>query len=321
MPLAAVSIRPQKGEIDMQMYLRMICLGFLAAAATGCESTNWSWLKRDTSRETAGKGTAPAHVQGLVDYLNENASRVKTLRVDDLAVDATLDNQPIGLRGRIFAEKPRNLRMKVTFGGKDEVDVGSNEQEFWFWAAKNPDKYQYFCSYRDLHAGRIKMMPPLPIQPEWIMETLGLGPFGPAEKYQIEPATRPSDPIRLVEKAKAPQGYAVRKVIVMNRREVRPPTPQVTAFLLLDDATGKEICSAHISATKLDPATGAILPYKMELRMPSQKMTMVLKLDGMKVNESIVSTAFVRQQIMGAEPFNLATGRTEPWLQPAGGLR
>src|SRR5262249_16283240 len=189
------------------------------------------------------------------------------------------------------AERPQNFRMKVTFGGKDEVDVGSNRQEFWFWIAKNPDKYQYFCSYKDLNEGKVKQMP-LPIQPEWVMEALGLGPYGPADKYQIEPATRPNEPtLRLVEKAKSPQGYPVRKVIVMNRKEVQAPTPQVTAFLLLDDATGKEICSAHIHATVRDRTTGAILPYKMELRMPAQKMTMNMRLDGMKINEAIVGTA------------------------------
>lgn len=304
----------------MRTAICMIGLALGAIGITGCESTNWNWLKRDTGRDVAAKGGASPTVKGLVDYMNENARRVNSVRIDDVAVDATLDNQPVGLRGRIYAERPRNFRMKVTFAGKDEVDLGSNQQEFWFWAAKNPDKYQYFCSYQDLEAGKVRMMP-LPIQPEWVMETLGLGPYGPADKYQIETG-RPNDPmLRLVEKTKSPQGYAVRKVIVMNRKEVRAPQPQVTAYLLLDDATGQEICSATITATKLDQATGAILPYRMELKMPTQKMSMLLKLDGIRVNEQIVNTAFVRQQITGADQFNLATGRTEPWVQRAGAFK
>ena len=309
-----------EGENDMQSHVRMFCVGFLAVISAGCESTRWNWLKREPANDVAVKPGDSHTVTGLVDYLNDNAKRVRTFRVDDLAVDATVDNQPVGLRGRIFAEKPRNFRMKVTFAGKDEVDIGSNQQEFWFWAAKNPDKYQYFCSYKDLNEGRVKMMP-LPIQPEWVMESLGLGPYGPAEKYHLEPSG-PTDPLlRLVEKTKSPQGYPVRKVIVMNRKEVKSPQPQVTAYLLLDDATGNEICSARISATTLDRATGAIMPYKMELRMPTQKMTMVLKLDGISVNGTIANTAFVRQPIAGAEAFNLSTGRTEPWgFQRAGGF-
>lgn len=303
----------------MNFYLRLIGLGLLAVTATGCESTRWNWLKRDGGTD-AGKPTAPPAVKGLVEYLNENARRINSLRIDDVAIDVAFENQPFGARGRIYAEKPRNFRMKVTALGKDEVDIGSNANEFWFWAAKNPAKYQYFCSYKDLNEGRVKMMP-LPIQPEWVMEAMGLGPYGPAEKYQLEPSS-PSDPLlRLVEKAKSPQGEMVRKVIVMNRKEVRAPQPQVTAFLLLDDATGQEICSAHITATTHDRVKGAIIPYKIELRMPKEKMSMKLKLDGMTVNGQIPNTAFSRQQMMGVEAFNLATGRVEPWgFQRAGGI-
>ena len=170
--------------------IRMIFLGCLAVLAAGCESTRWNWLKREPAKDVVAKG-AESSTKGLVDYLNNNAKRVTTLRVDDLDVDASFENQPINLRGRIYAEKQRNFRMKVTAFGKDEVDIGSNRDEFWFWAARNPDKYQYFCSYKDLQDGRCKSMP-LPIQPEWVMETLGLGPYGPPEKYTFEQDSRPA---------------------------------------------------------------------------------------------------------------------------------
>lgn len=306
------------------MRCKIHILTLLLLAATGCESTRWNWLKKDPQNDVAAKGGA-ASSAGLIAYLNDNANRVKSLRVDDLSVDAALGNQTVGLHGRVYAEKPQginvkacNFRMKVTALGKEEVDIGSNAQEFWFWAAKNPDPYQYFCSYKDLNEGRIRMMP-LPIQPEWVMEAMGLGPYGPADKYKLE-ADPDSKLLRLVEKTKSPQGYPVRKVIVMNRKEVRAPNPQVTAFLLLDDATGHEICSAHILSTTQDKTTGAILPYKMEINMPTQKMSMKLKMDGVTINGKIAPTSFTRPQLTGVEPFNLATGRTESWgTQRVGG--
>lgn len=287
-----------------------IGLGLLVVLATGCESTRWNWLKPGPTNDVPTKAGASPTVKALVDYLNENASRVRSLRVDDLSVDATMGSQSIALQGRIFAEKPRNFRMKATFLGKDEVDIGSNGNEFWFWAQRNPEPYQYFCSYKDLNEGRVRMMP-LPIQPEWVVETLGLGPYGPADRYKLEPDGPHT--LRLVEKITSPQGLTVRKVIVMNRKEVNSPQPQVTAFLLLDDRTGQEICSAHILSTKLDRATGAILPYKMDIRVPTQKMSMALKLDSVTVNGLIVNTAFLRQPMTGVEPFNLATKQIEPW--------
>jgi hypothetical protein len=298
----------------VRLKVRLICLGLLTILTTGCESTRWNWLKPGGG-DAPTKGGASPNVAGLVQYLNENASRVRTVRVDDLSIDATMGSQTIGLRGRVYAEKPRGFRMKVTALGKEEVDIGSNAQEFWFWAAKNPDPYQYFCSYEDLNEGKVRMMP-LPVQPEWVMEAMGLGPYGPAEKYKLE--SHDAQSIRLVEKVKSPQGYPVRKVIVMNRKEMRSPAPQVSAFLLLDDATGNEICSAHITSTTVDRTTGAILPYKMELRMPTQKMKMALKMDGMTVNAQIAASAFQRQPMTGIEAFNLATGKTEAFQRTQG---
>ncbi len=302
--------RGETGESNVQRNMRSIALGLLVVFTTGCESTRWNWLKPGQNNEVAAKPGVSPTVQGLVDYLNDNARRVQSLRVDEMSVDAAMGSQTVGLRGVLLVEKPRNFRMKARLVGKDEVDIGSNNAEFWFWALRNPDPYQYFCSYKDFSDGRAKMMP-LPIQPEWVMESLGLGPYGPADKYKLEPDGPGS--IRLVEKTTSPLGFPVRKVIVMKSREMTPPQPQVTAFLLLDDRNGQEICSAHILSTKKDQGTGAILPHKMDLRVPSQKMSMALKLDDLTVNRQIVNTAFQRQPMTGVDPFNLATNRIEPW--------
>lgn len=293
----------------MRQTLRILSLGMLVLIASGCESTRWNWLKRDTPQEPPAKQGASPTVAGLVQYLNENAGRVRTVKVDELVIDASMEGQPFSVRGRIFAEKPRNFRMKAIMFGKDEVDIGSNSNEFWFWAAKNKDPYQYFCAYKDLEAGSVQSMP-LPIQPEWVMEAMGLGPYGPADKYQLE---TDAQSIRLIERIRSPQGYPVRKVIVMQRQPVKSPTPQVTAYVLLDDKSGSEICSAHIERTTIDRTTGAILPYKMELRVPSQKMKMGLRMDGMTVNGQIVATVFSREPMRDVQPFNLATGRPESW--------
>jgi hypothetical protein len=307
------------GGINVRSYLRLLGLGILVAVATGCESTRWNWLDHDSANKTPpAKPGAGISAASLVNYLNDNAGRVHSMKVDDLAIDAKIENQTFGLRGRIFAEKPRNFRMKVEVLGKQEVDIGSNLEEFWFWAAKNPDPRQFYCTYKDLNDGRVRAMP-LPIQPEWVMETMGLGPYGPAEKYQMDyqdPKT-----LRLIERTKSPQGQAVRKVIVMQRQPVRSPQPQVTQYLLLDDTTGQEICSALITSTTIDKSTGAILPYKMKLRMPTQKMEMDLKMDGLSVNVPIGIAVFQRQPMTGVQPFNLGAGLAETGFQRAQGIK
>lgn len=290
-------------------------LASLLALVAGCNSTSWNFLDKGDRGlvKPANPGAAPS-VASLVAYLNENASRVRSLRVNEMNVTAKMGIQQFDLRGLMLAEKPRNFRMKAKVLGSDIVDLGSNNDEFWYWMAKNQPPYQFYCPYKDMQGAFI----PIPFQPEWIMETMGLGPYGPAERYTLETN---ADSVRLVEKGTSPEGKAVRKVIVMRRSEVRAPTPQVMAYLLLDDATGQEICSAHISQTQVDRATGAILPHRVELRWPAQNASLRLVLNGVTINAALPQTAFVRTRVAGVESYNLARRQLDGAVQPAQGFR
>jgi hypothetical protein len=287
-----------------------LCL--LPALLGGCNSTRWNWLHPEQNNKPAGAAAANISAASLVDYLKDNAGRIRSVQVDSVDITCKVGLQSFGLRGRLMTEKPRNFRMTGKIIGNDAVDLGSNNDEFWFWIAKNEPPYQMYCPYKDLHEARSL---PIPFQPEWIMETLGLGPYGPADRYL--PLEQQGDSLNLIEKARSPQGTPVRKVIVVKNREVRSPAPQVTAFLLLDDATGKEICSAHVSQTQVDRATGAILPRRLELRWPAQRLTLSMILDDVTVNSQLPSTAFIRPRMNGIESFNMARRQLDSALQPA----
>lgn len=274
----------------------------LLLSLLGCTSTRWGFVKPD--RPTGGGVGSPEvqSVAALVDYLNDNSRRIQSVRVDDLDLTCSQGSQSFGLRGQMVTQKPRGFRMGAKALGSPVVDLGSNEQEFWYWISKADPPYQVYCSYKDLAEGRVRRMP-FPFQPEWVMESMGLGPYGPAEKYRLE---HDADSLRLIEKTTSPQGTAVRKVIVMKRRPMQPPHPQVTAFLLVDDASGKEICAAHIGEIQIDRGTGAIVPRKLELRWPAEKLKLSMRLDSTSVNPQIGPAAFQRRQMDGIQSFNLA---------------
>jgi hypothetical protein len=289
-------------------------LGLLVAATAGCNSTRWNFVKPTESGGAVAKPTdtrVPSK-DSLVEYMNDNAGRVKTLKVTSLEVNAAQGGGlPITLHGKLVAEKPRGFRMSLDgpLGFAQVADLGSNNDEFWFWL-KNPTgpaTPQYFCSYKDLERG-VPFMP-IPFQPEWIMETLGLGPYGPADRYTIE---SDEQTIRLVERSRSPQGNLVRKVIVMKRRETKAPEPQITHFLLIDDVTGKEICSAHITQTMVDPTTGAILPKRLDLNWRQQDASLGLVIDKMAVNVPVPPEAFVRRPLSGVQSQNLALRQPDP---------
>jgi hypothetical protein len=275
----------------------------LLAFVAGCANTRFGFLNRDRDVDRAQTG-APPSKEAVVAYLNENAGLLQTIRSDELDITVYDGIVPFSLRGKMMTQKPRGFRMSGDALGNRVVDLGSNDNEFWWWISKANPPDQFFCNYKDLSEGRVQFVP-FPFQPEWIMETLGLGPYGPAEKYQYEVA---ADTLRLIEKTTSAQGKAVRKVIVMSRRREKADLghPQVTQFLLVDDATGQEICSAHISQVQVNAANGAVVPRKLELRWPAMKVRLAMKLDATTVNGQLPHTAFERPQMAGVRSVDLA---------------
>ena len=311
----------------MRKIAARIRLGFLLLFTllllTAC-TPRWGMFRGSDQKDSIGPASreVPTAAQ-LVSYLDENSSRLHCISCPDLHLTAAQGIKAFGLRGQMVCQQPRCFRMNASILGKEEVDLGSNQEEFWYWVRMG-DPYQIHCSYKDMEEGRVKRMP-FPFQPDWIMDALGMGHYGPPERYQL---VEKPETLELIEKVRSPQGIPVRKVIVVRRRPVLLPKgtnlcpPQVMAFLLLDDRTGKEICSAHIEQAQLipsanDPANkGAMLPREMVLRWPDApggKISLTMRLDTVTAKTDYPPNfpAFVRRPLQGVPGFDLASGRVD----------
>lgn len=291
----------------MRQRTLIVCLAcFIAISGlAGCETFRWGMFRRDGQPSpTPAPSTGTPSAASLVEYLNDNSRRIKSLRCTDVDITASQGFKSYGLRAKMMTMKPRNFLMTASALGSPVVDIGSNENEFWFWFSKSPEPFQFFCTYKDYEEGRAARLP-FPFQPEWIMDALGMGNYGPADKYQME---SDANTLRLVERTRSPQGQAVRKVIVFNRRPVLPPTPQVQAFLLIDDTTNKDICAAHVIDVQVDAATGALVPRRFELRWPDQNARLNMTFNGLTVNPHLDVASFQRQPLQGVQSVDLGRG-------------
>lgn len=302
----------------MRQWPVALALGVLLLA-TAC-TPRWNFLRKDRTDRDDGPLTPAPTTEQLVNYLNDNASRLRCLRCEDLELSVSMGLKPLpSLHGTMVCQQPRNFRMTAGVFSKPEVDLGSNQDEFWYWV-RHGDNVQIHCAYKDLQEGRVRRIP-FPFQPDWLMEALGMATYGPASRYELkdEPPV-----LKLVEHARSPQGTPVRKVIVLRRRPVQVPAPQVTDFLLLDDATGKEICSAHITESQMDRSGGGLVPKRVVLSWPEQKLKLTMRLDTITAQVQFQPgfPAFVRRPINGVPSFDLAAGRMDSQpgsLQRVGG--
>ena len=251
----------------------------------------------------------------LVNQLNATSQRIQALECRDVWIEAKQGRQDVSLPGSMMCRKNRDFRLTARMVGQPAVDIGSNDQEFWYWISKADPPYLYHCSYADLARGGIRLG--FPFQPEWVMEALGIADRDPNGTFEPVKTTR--DTFELVQKTTGPQGQPVRKITVFSRTQ-----GMVVLGHRLEDAGGQEICTAQVLERRYDQTNQVIVPRQVRLMWPAQQLTLKLKLDDMQVNGTIdpdrAQAAFHRPQNITS--YDLARGPDQPTgqVQRTGGV-
>lgn len=239
----------------------------------------------------------PDPKQVVTNYLNTNASRINSIEAHDLDIELKAGSQQFGVNGDLHCQKPRNFRLRAKTVGKQVADIGSNDQEFWTWNSEDRPQVLYFCSYDALTRGNIPL--PFPIQPEWVLEVLGMVTLNPNGNFSVPSFGDPKEPGKkprtfdLLERTTGPGGQPITKVTVLNNFNASDKTPQVVAHRLYD-SRNRLICQATILSVHReqvvpgDPHSWVAVPNHVKLEFPAaqpaQSMSMTLKLDGFRLN-------------------------------------
>jgi hypothetical protein len=151
------------------------------------------------------------------------------------------------------------------------------------------------------------------------MEALGIAEYDPSRTYEV---VANGGNIDLVERTVSPQGQPVRKVTRLQRGSSHQW--QVTAHLL-QDPSGKEICSAYVSQAQQDATTGALIPRQVQLVWPAEHIKMKMRIDRVGVNPSTLTAdqsarLFTRPSLRDVPSYDLARGfdAASGPLRPAG---
>jgi hypothetical protein len=296
----------------------IIALGLTSLLLSACN--HWPPF-RDKPIEQARTFNHTPTPEQLVKYLNANAQRVEGLECRQVFIDAKQNNQTVGLDATLVCQKPRNFRLVGRVAGSSEVDMGSNDQEFWWWIKRAEPAYVYHCSYDDFRRG---IRSNFPFQPDWIMEALGIATYPENKKYQVRET---QTTVELIEQTVSPQGQPLRKVIVFNRGPASSGKPQVLGYAI-QDASGREIAVAHIQDVQYDQATGAVLPRRIQFSWPAEKVEMKMKLDGIScgpIDAQRAAGIFNRRNLSGLPSYDLARGTVDgqsgPLQRTGGPLR
>jgi hypothetical protein len=214
-----------------------------------------------------------APLEQVIQAVNQNSQQIQSFSTNT----ATLSGPgwPT-LRANIAFQRQRMFRLRAETGlTGPELDVGSNDQLFWFWVRRNQPPAVYFCRHEQFATSRARQM--IPIEPDWLIDALGASGFDPALPHQ-GPYPSGGDRVSIRTIRETPEGPTTKVTVV----------DAVRAVVLeqhLYDAQGRLRASAVAAGHRRDPLSGLVLPATIHINCPVAQFKMRIDLGSVQVNQ------------------------------------
>jgi hypothetical protein len=211
----------------------------------------------------------------VVSHLNRNTDRIQCWQANRVLVKY----DKWSFNGMIAVEKGRHLRLIVTSLRGNEVDLGSNDERFWVWS-REMDPPFVTCKHENMDAARHQMG--IPFEPDWLMQALGVAPL-PTSGVTME--TDPTnEQARLEEKILSAHGLPLRRDILIDLKR------GIVIEHSLYSYDGVRIARAKLTDHRLDKASGVVLPHKVVLDWPQNKLSLTLTLGDVRINSAAIAS-------------------------------
>jgi outer membrane lipoprotein-sorting protein len=202
-------MRPQNRWL-WTLPLPLLLLAFSGCAAGGRLTPRPDIVSR---RGTTPHATASPKVSELAAQMNRNAQLVNALTAST-TVSASGSRFGTGVSGQMALERPRNFKMELEKGlsGSTVVDVGSNDDEFWFWMKDSEKKAIYVGQYDAQGDATGEFL----FHPDWIIEALGLRnmPAAEIEQAKLQPGRDPNTLVLTQRRGDGKGGTRVKQTVL-----------------------------------------------------------------------------------------------------------
>ena len=234
-------------------------------------------------------------VAQIVQVVNQNTQRIQQLE----ATGASLSVPGVPtLRASLALERPQRFRLQAGTGlTGNELDVGSNDEYFWFWARRADQPAVYYARHEQAFDPRVQQV--MPIAPHWLMEALGLVWLDPNRAYD-GPYLRGANQLELRYAESTPNGPVTKLLVIDSQRG------QINQLAVYDSAN-QLIAAATASDFQYDPVMQAWLPRQVDVHLPASQMSLTLSVDSYQVNQLSAEPTqlWAMPNIPGSPPVNL----------------
>lgn len=227
----------------------------------------------------------------IVAVVNQNSSRVATYVTNNASISMPGDLGLPLLRGNIAVQLPRRLRLRAgTALTGAEVDFGSNDELFWMWSKRNEPPGVYYARHATPDGSAVPHS--LPIDPQWVLDALGLVTLDPSAAYQ-GPLARPDGNLELRTNVATAFGPRQRAYVI---DAAHGWVLEQHAY----EANGTLLASATAEDFRYDPVSQTSLPRRVRLQVPAADIAFTINTGGVVVNSAIANP----QQLFGLPSFD-----------------
>ncbi len=213
----------------------------------------------------------------VLDQINTRNSQIVNISCSLKTIAQMPGKRPAKLNGSLDYEKQKKFRLSLDSFIGPELDIGSDGNQFWFWAGRMKDPGLYWSTYENFSKTRLKT----PFNPLWLSHCLGIDIID----YSDATIDKSGDRWRVLKKTKNAKGEDITAVIYVDPNKV------------LITGHGMYNKDGVLEASSEIQEFNGVLPAKITFVWHKEDASMIWNLTNVRSNVGISSNRWVMPNI------------------------
>ena len=293
--------RRSQRSLRLRWSVRLAVLVLAGLAASGCQH-----FKGFVTPAPRVLPPSPG-LEQVIQAVNQNSLRIQSFSTSSATISGP--GWP-SLRASIAFQRPRLFRLRAETGlTGPEVDLGSNNELFWFWVRRDQPPAIYYCRHDQFLTSRARQT--IPIEPNWLLDSFGIMGIDPSLPHQ-GPYPAPGNRLQIRTITETPEGPTTKITLI----------DATSAWVMeqhIYDAQGHLRASSVAEAYRRDPLSGLFMPSAIRVTCPAAQFTMRIDLGKVQINQPLGDPAelWAMPTYQGSQPMNLGDpGLPQPAAMP-----
>jgi hypothetical protein len=216
-------------------------------------------------------------LEQVIEVVNRNSSQIQSFSTGRASLSGS--GFP-SLTASVAFQRARRFRLQAGTGFGAELDLGSNDERFWFWVKRSQPPAIYFCRHDQFSTSQARKV--TPFEPQWLIEALGVMEFDRALPHQM--TLLPNDRIKIDTIRDTPDG-PVEKVTIIDGSQGWVLEQHVYVSEQRGSAAYRRlVASAVASGHRRDPLTGLVMPTVVDINSPQAQLCLRIDLGNLDIN-------------------------------------